>query len=132
MEEMKIGAVAGLAGVETSTLRYYESIGVLPPARRVSGQRRYTPEVLQRLGIVQVAKEAGFTLPEIRTLFDGFSESEPPSALWKTLARQKLPEVESLIARAQTMKRILEEGLDCDCLSLDDCTILAKRAAGQR
>ena len=129
MEEMTIGEVAGLAGVETSTLRYYESIGILPPAKRVSGQRRYTPEILQRLGIIQVAKEAGFTLPEIRTLLDGFSGSEPPSKRWKSLARQKLPEVEVLMARAQTMKQILEEGLECDCLSIDDCTILVERRA---
>jgi hypothetical protein len=51
-------------------------------------------------------------------------------AYWKSLARQKLPEVEALIVRAQTMKQILEEGLDCDCLSIDDCTILVKRGAG--
>lgn len=129
MEEMTIGTTARLAGVETSTLRYYESIGILPPPKRVSGQRRYEPEILQRLNIIRVAKEAGFTLPEIRTLLDGFSESKPPSANWKTMARQKLPEVEALITRAQTMKQILEDGLECDCLSLEDCTVLAKRAA---
>jgi hypothetical protein len=43
------------------------------------------------------------------------------------MARQKLPEVEALIARAQTMKQILEEGLECDCLSIEDCTILLER-----
>ena len=129
MEEMTIGATARLAGVEASTLRYYESIGILPPPKRVSGRRRYGPEVLERLGIIQVAKEAGFTLPEIRTLLDGFSESEPPSANWKAMARQKLPEVEALIARAQSMKRILEEGLDCDCLSIEECAVLAGNGA---
>lgn len=124
MAEMSIGEVAQQAGVEPSTLRYYESIGILPPAKRVSGQRRYTPGALKWLAIIQVAKEAGFTLPEVGTLLSGFSEMEPPSARWKAMARKKLPEVEALISRAQRMKQLLEEGLECDCLTLDECVVL--------
>lgn len=123
MEAMSIGQVARRVGLETSTLRYYESIGLLPPAERVSGQRRYTADVLRWLAIIQVAKEAGFTLAEVRTLLDGFSQDVQPSARWKSLAREKLPEVEALILRAQGMKRILQEGLACDCLTLDECMV---------
>ncbi len=126
MGEMSIGEVARRAGIEASTLRYYERIGLLPAAKRVSGQRRYTMDALKQLSIIQVAKEAGFTLAEVKTLVDGFSEEEPPSARWQALARQKLPEVEALIERAQAMKRVLEQGLDCDCLSLDECRILVE------
>ncbi len=124
MEEMTIGEVAQQVGVETSTLRYYESLGVLPPPRRVSGQRRYTPTVLKVMQIINVAKEVGFTLSEIRTLLNGFSPDTAPSELWKELARQKLPEVEALIVRAQGMKLLLELGLECECLEFDECILL--------
>ena len=127
MEEMTIGEVAQQVGVETSTLRYYESLGVLPPPRRVSGQRRYTPTVLKVMQIIKVAKEAGFTLSEIRTLLNGFSVDTAPSERWKELARQKLPEVEALIARAQGMKQLLELGLECECLEVDECILLVQK-----
>ncbi len=71
--DLTIGELARRAGVRTSALRYYEDVGVLPVARRVSGQRRYAPEALQRVAVVQVAQEAGFTLAEIRLLLHGSS-----------------------------------------------------------
>jgi len=73
----------------------------------------------------RLAKQAGFTLAEIRTLLRGFSPRTSPSKRWHVLARKKLPEVEALIARAHTMKRLLEEGLHCGCLRLEDCALLA-------
>ncbi len=124
MEEMTIGEVAKRAGVRPSALRYYESVGVLPAPRRVNGRRRYEGEVLDLLAIVRVAQQAGFTLGEIRTLLHGFSADTPPSARWQALARRKLPEVEALVERALGMKRLLERGLRCDCLRLEDCVFV--------
>ncbi len=130
MEEMTIGEIARLAGVQPSTLRYYESIGILPPPRRASGQRRYSREVLQMLAVIQLAKEANFTLPEIRALLHGQApgkvDKRPPSARWKELAAHKLREIDAVIARAQEMKQLLEEGLECESLrvELDECAPL--------
>lgn len=70
-QHLTIGEVARLAGLQTSTLRYYESIGLLNPPRRISGQRRYTREVLQILAVIRLAKEVNFSLPEIRALLHG-------------------------------------------------------------
>ncbi len=127
MEEMSIGEVARRAGVRTSALRYYESVGVLPAPRRVNGRRRYEGEVLDLLAIVRVAQQAGFTVAEIRTLLHGFSADTPPSARWRALATRKLPEVEALVERAQGMKRLLERGLRCDCLRLEDCELVGEK-----
>lgn len=118
---MTIGEVANEAGVQPSTLRYYESIGLLPLAKRVGGKRRYTSEAIDRLGVIQVAKKAGFTLSEIKMLLSGFSETEPPSARWKIMAQEKIEQVEALIERAQGMKRLLMEGLECECLRMEEC-----------
>ena len=122
MEELTIGEVAERAGIRASALRYYESVEVLPTPQRVNGRRHYDSRVFDRLAIIQMAQEAGFTVAEIRTLFNGFTTETTASARWETLARQKLVEVDALMIRAQTMKRILEEQLlRCRCLTLDEC-----------
>jgi hypothetical protein len=51
---LTIGQVAQRAGIRVSHIRYYEEIGVLPEAERVSGQRRYREDVLHRLSAVRV------------------------------------------------------------------------------
>ena len=128
---MTIGDVAVRAGFTASTLRYYESAGILPNPARSGGQRRYGYDILDRLAVVSYAKEAGFTIKEIGLLLKGFSPDAPPSSRWKTLARSKLSEIEATISRARAMKRLLEEGLRCDCLRFDECGILLRRAANR-
>ena len=57
-------------------------------------------------------------------LLDGFSEDTPPSERWRILAREKLPEIEALVERALGMKQLLERGLRCECLRLEDCEVI--------
>ena len=134
VESMSIGEVARRAGVRPSALRYYEGVGLLPQPERANGRRRYDGEllreVLDRLAVVRVAQQAGFTISEIRTLLNGFSEDTPPSERWRLLAEKKLPEVDALIERAQSMKDLLERGLRCECLRLEDCALVDKEAPG--
>ena len=134
-EGTSIGEVARKAGLRTSALRYYERVGVLPRPGWENGRRRYDGEVLRevegRLAVVRVAQQAGFTIAEIRELLDGFSEDTPPSERWRVLAREKLPEVEALVERALGMKRLLERGLRCDCLRLEDCDLVGEAVTGE-
>ncbi len=123
MEELTIGEVARRAGVRTSALRYYESIGLLPAARRVNGRRRYDPDAVRMLAVIHLAQQAGFSMAEIQTLFHGFAAETPPGERWRPLAEHKLGEVDALIARAQQMKRILETLLECGCVRLEECGI---------
>jgi MerR family redox-sensitive transcriptional activator SoxR len=127
-----IGDVADRAGVRPSALRYYERVGLLPRPGRENGRRRYDGEalreVLERLAVVRVAQQAGFTISEIRTLLDGFSEDTPPSERWRVLAQDKLPEIEALVERSLGMKDILERGLRCECLSLEGCALVGEEA----
>lgn len=121
MEALTIGEVARQAGVRTSTLRYYESVGLLPPPDRVHGHRRYDPSVFSRLSILRMAQHAGFTLVEMHLLVHGFSQETSASERWQQLAHQKLQEVDALIAHAQQTKHILKRLLQCECLHLEDC-----------
>jgi MerR family transcriptional regulator, redox-sensitive transcriptional activator SoxR len=118
---LTIGEVARQAGVRTSALRYYEGIGLLPATRRVNGRRRYDGNALRVLGVIRLAKQAGFTVAETRMLLHGFSAGTPPSARWRALALRKRAEMDALIARAERMKQILETVLQCECPQLSDC-----------
>jgi MerR family redox-sensitive transcriptional activator SoxR len=120
-QKLTIGEVAHQAGLHTSAIRYYEDIGVLPRPERTHGHRRYTSRVFQQLAFIQLAQAAGFTMAEIKTLVSGFDETAPLGVRWRTLAEQKLAELDILVTRAQGMKRVLEDGIRCQCLNLDEC-----------
>ena len=118
---MRIGEVAGRAGVRVSLIRYYEDIGLLPSPERVSGQRRYDETVLRRLAVIDVAQRAGLSLDEIRQLLD--HGNDPMSERLRELAERRLPEIEALIARAQRVRRWLEEATECRCEAIDECAL---------
>ena len=82
------------------------------------------PDVLVRLALVRMAQEAGFTIAEIRLLVEGFDQETPASERWRALAKTKLVEVDTVIARAQRMRGLLEQALQCGCLRLEDCAAL--------
>lgn len=117
---LTIGELARRTGLPESAIRYYERIGLLPEPERERGWRRYDGSAVRLLSAIRFAKQAGFSLEEIRTLFHGFPPGTPPPMRWQQLATRKLAEVEELIARAETMRSVLREGLDCDC-ALRDC-----------
>jgi MerR family redox-sensitive transcriptional activator SoxR len=120
---MTIGKVAHQAGIATSAIRYYESIGLLPPPTRVNGQRRYEASTAQRLRVIERARQAGFTLGEIRELFFGFEVGTTPAARWTVLAQRKLTELDAHLARIRAMQALLHEGLRCSCLTMEQCTV---------
>jgi redox-sensitive transcriptional activator SoxR len=119
---LTIGEVARRAGVRASRIRYYESITLLPVPERASGRRRYTEDVLRRLTIITAAQRVGFTLDEIRELLG--SGKRPPHERLRALAIHKLPEIDALIERALTVRRLLDTCSVCRCKSLDECLIL--------
>jgi MerR family redox-sensitive transcriptional activator SoxR len=114
MRRMSIGEVASQAGVRPSTIRYYEKLGVLPKAARVSGRRQYDDAVVERLAIVRFAKQVGFTMDEVRDLVDGIDRRPPPER-WRELARRKLAEVAQFITDAKAIKKMLADSLAHQC-----------------
>jgi MerR family redox-sensitive transcriptional activator SoxR len=119
--ELTISQVARQVGVRTSTLRYYEEIGLLAAPHRVSGQRRYDPNVLQRLAVIQTAQQAGFTLEEIRILFNDILPSSSPTPRWRDLVERKLDELNTMLLHVQSMKTLLEDVMNCGDPQLADC-----------
>lgn len=121
MIALQIGELAQKAGVAPSAIRYYESEGLLPAPQRQSGWRRYSAEALDRLLVIQTARELGFSIADIRTLLHAHPGSTRAAVRWRKFARTKLAEVEATLRQAQTMKRLIEAGLNCDCHEIGAC-----------
>jgi DNA-binding transcriptional MerR regulator len=107
--ELTIGELASHFGLATHVLRHWESVGVLQPARRVNGRRRYHQEHLTRVAIIVHARELGFGLDEIRAILNA-----DDGAGRRTVLRRHLDELERRIAQAQAAKRLIEHALACE------------------
>ena len=118
---MKIGELASRAGLNASAIRYYEKVGLLAPATRINGQRRYPAEALDRLLLIRFAGEMDFTLAEIRIFLKGLRTNAPVGPRWKKLANRKITEVERNIRRSLLLKDLLQHLLRCSCPALHTC-----------
>lgn len=118
---LTIGQIAKQAGIRTSKIRYYESIGLLKTPARASGRRVYGADILTTLRLIQFAQDAGFAIPEIHHVLEGFDRTTPASSRWHAVAARKLAEVRRLIGRARQMEALLGRLLACECVRLGDC-----------
>ena len=117
MAGMSIGEVARKMGLRPSAIRYYERLGLLPKAPRVSGRRRYDERVLERLAMVRFAKHVGFSVAEINVLLSGV-EGRPPTERWRKLAAAKVAQVDQFVTQARSIRKLLSETLDFQCPKL--------------
>lgn len=116
-----VGEIARRAGVTPKTVRYYEAIGLLPPAeRRPNGYRRYRAEDLNRLAFIQRAKALGLMLEEIRELLVvaeggqcGLTKAELRQILDRKIA-DCTQRIEALIAFRTTLQRAAQRLLEDD------------------
>ena len=117
---LSIGAVAELAGVATSTLRYYERRGLVVADERVSGQRRYRAGSVRRLVFVQMLQDAGLSLDDIQGILDAGDLDS-----WKAIAGDRLIRLDDEIARLQHARELLRLALLCRFdHPLDECQVM--------
>jgi DNA-binding transcriptional MerR regulator len=129
--ELTIGEVAARAGVATSTVRYYESLGLLPEPERSGGQRRYDGSVLGQLAFIGVAKAAGFKLSEVKDLIDGVDGQRELAGTLRSLSARRLPEAETELRRAEAVKQWLHAASDCGCRTPEECTLFETAGDGE-
>jgi MerR family transcriptional regulator, redox-sensitive transcriptional activator SoxR len=118
---LSISEVAKKIGLRPSAIRYYEQIGILPPAHRVSGQRHYDVTVLHRLTVIHRARQTGFTLGEIKELFFGFRAGTPPSVRWQKLRKRKILELDAMLEHIQSLRALVKQQGKCRCAALEEC-----------
>lgn len=122
---LSISEVAKTTGLAPSALRYYEDTGLIASTERRSGRRYFKADVLDRLALVALCQDVGFTLAEIAQLFDDRPKARQR---WQRLAEQKLVEIHASIERAETMKALLHAALRCDCGSVASCELVTAAA----
>jgi MerR family redox-sensitive transcriptional activator SoxR len=121
MAGLSIGKLAAKAEINASTLRYYESVGLLPLPERKNGQRRYDEGLLDRINFIKVAQQTGFSIQEITILLEGFEPGDSLSDRWEQMAMQKRAELEERKRQLNSMIQILDSGLNCKCLTWSEC-----------
>jgi len=129
-----IGAIAGRAGVNVETIRYYQRIGLVrEPTRPARGVRRYPPDTVERIRFIKRAQELGFALGEVAELLrlnDGVRCRDA-----RGLASRKLALVEARIRDLGLVRRTLKQLIaECDAGGAPDCCpiIDSLSAAGPR
>lgn len=126
MRGQTIGRVAEAAGCKVQTVRYYETIGLLPPPARTAGnQRVYGPAAVERLRFIRHARALGFHLDAIRDLLSLADRPDQPCDAVDAIARAQLVEVEARLARLTTLKTELERMIEqCSGGRIADCRII--------
>ena len=117
---MRIGEVAGAVGVDTSTIRYYESVDVLPePERTAAGYRAYTADDVERLRFVTLARSLGVGLDDIRQILGLRDEGEAPCSYVRGVLDRQVDAVEERIGQLQALSDELR-GLQESARTLPD------------
>ena len=129
-----IGEAASASGVSAKMIRYYEQIGLIPPADRTeSGYRTYTQADIHRLHFIRRARDLGFSMPDIRELLELSEEDDRSCAEVDSLARAHLGQVERKIAALQVMRDELSRMIaKCEQDTISECRIIDTLAVRDR
>ncbi len=121
---MRIGALADEVGVNTKTIRYYESIGLMAePERTASGYRDYGPDALERLNFIRDAQASGLTLAEIQSILELKDAGEGTCEHTRELLVRHLVDIDEQLARLHHSRaRLVELQAQADALDPTACT----------
>jgi DNA-binding transcriptional MerR regulator len=112
---MKIGELAQRAETPATTIRYYESLGLLKRPPRQSGRRVYDQAVVAQLRAIAALRYAGFTLAEIRELVPVMAAGRTPGARWQRAAQAKLEQLDDTICELGRARQALSRAIHCTC-----------------
>ena len=117
MKLVDIGVLSKTSGVPTSTLRYYEQVGLIRPVCRNGLRRQYSEETIVQLALIGLGKAAGFSLEDIGGMFD---EDRNPDLARPTLL-QRADELDRQVLRMSTRSRLLRHVAECPAPSHMEC-----------
>jgi MerR family copper efflux transcriptional regulator len=122
---MNIGTAAEMANLPAKTIRYYEEIGLVAPARSDNGYRDYSDKDVHRLRFLQRSRSLGFTIDECRLLLSLYDDKNRASADVKAVALEKVEEIDRKIAELQSLRDTLSNlARHCHGDGRPDCPII--------
>lgn len=134
--QLSIGALARRTGFNVSALRYYEEVGLIPPAlRRPSGHRVYDEKVQEVLMLIRHCRDFGFSIEETRALVALSTSEESDCAEARDIAQLHLNTVRSKLSELQNLERSLARFVQAcsdECIGgpAPQCTILKDLSLG--
>ena len=126
MKYMKAGLLSKKADINIETLRYYESIGLLPKPKRLdSGYRIYSETDLKQLLFIKHAKILGFSLKEIKELLYLKVDKERNCTDVRQIAEKKISEIDFKLKEMKKIKKALTKLAEkCRNKNDEECPIL--------
>lgn len=122
---LTVGEVAARSGIAVSAVHFYERKGLIACARNDANHRRYSPTVLRKIAIIQVAQRAGIPLKEIAEAMNFMpSEAKVTVKHWEKLSTLWTDELDNRIARLQRLRDGMAGCIGCGCLSMDTCKLV--------
>ena len=122
---MNIGLAAEKSGLPPKTIRYYEDIALIRPARAENGYRDYSEDDVHRLRFLQRSRSLGFSVEECRTLLSLYEDDARASADVKAIALDKIAEVDRKLAELQSLRNTLARLAEhCHGDQRPDCPII--------
>jgi MerR family redox-sensitive transcriptional activator SoxR len=122
---LSIGQIAARAGVPVSTVRYYETLGLIPAVRSAGNARLFPRHILRRIALIQVSVRYGISLAEVAGLLKDLPDHRPPSREeWSTISTtwgEHLARQQAVLARMQAE---LTGCIGCGCLSQTRCAVV--------
>jgi Cu(I)-responsive transcriptional regulator len=109
---MNIGDAAKQSGLPAKTIRYYEDISLVIPARRDNGYRDYSATDVHKLQFVQRARGLGFSVEDCRALLSLYEDENRASADVKAIAESHLSDIETKIAELNALHDTLKHLID--------------------
>jgi len=132
--EISIGELSRRTGVKVPTIRYYESVALLPrPLRSEGQQRRYGTQDVSRLSFIRHARELGFEIEAIRELLAMSSEPDRSCAEADRIARRHMSEVDRRIGQLTALRAELQRMVEaCGHGRVGDCRVIETLANHDR
>ena len=127
---MNIGTVSSKSGVSSKTIRYYESVDLIPSAARApNGYRIYDEVDVQTLRFIQRARGLGFSVAEVANLLDLWHDKNRTSAEVKSFTLKRIEQVERKIRELETIRAVLLDLAErCQGDERPECPILDELA----
>ena len=122
---MNIGAASKITSLPAKTIRYYEEIGLVNPARSANGYRDYDEQKIHQLAFLHRARSLGFSIDECRLLLSLYDDKHRASGDVKRIAQGKIAEIDRKITELSAMRSTLSHLAEsCHGDQRPDCPIL--------
>ncbi len=130
---INIGGAASQSGLPERTIRYYEEIGLVAPARNDNGYRMFDELSIRKLRFLQRARALGFTLAETRSLLSLYEDKQRSSADVKHIVQARIGVIDRKLAELHSLRHALMHLADaCEGDHRPDCPIIDELSGDER